>query len=311
MVNKAPKSKKKKIRKKSTPAAPRFVPGSVVRGRFRLNKEIGRGGHSIVFSADDLVARNAGFSDCAVALKTIVVDEDTDPDLVSLMHREARRLRGLIHPNIVRVYDMDIEGNAHFMIMERLEGKTLASALRSNNGGGMEFKQVRKLVNDISAALIFAHRQGIVHADLKPGNVFIEKSGNTKLIDFNIAYPVARATRELEEDTARILGRLGAVTPRYASPQRLAEEEPSEGDDVFSLAVLTCIALTGRHPFGSGNAQEAAEHNFKPSLPTGLSLAQRSALRHALAFDDCNRTPTMARFARDFLTPGWKKTLFG
>lgn len=273
----------------------------MLRDRFELLAEIGRGGFSFVYKARDLVAVNAGLGDPFVALKIIVADKSSDPDLIALMHREARRLRDLVHPNIVRVHDMDVHRGAHFMVMELLEGRSLAAALREAPEHRLETGQVDRLVADISAALTFAHSRNIVHADLKPGNVFIEKSGRVKLIDFNIAHPVARRARGGEEDTVDILGRLGAVTPLYASPQRLAGAEPGSGDDVFSLALLAYIALTGERPFGRKTAQEAVYENIAPTIPSGISRNRWSALRRGLALDDLDRTPTAAIFAREFI----------
>ena len=279
-------------------------PGTILRKRFELISEIGRGGLSLVYKAQDLVAARAGLADATVALKIIVADKSADPDAIALMHREARRLRDLVHPNIVRVYDMDVEGDVHFMVMELLEGRSLASALKDAPGHRLEPGQVERLVTDVAAALAFAHSRNIVHADLKPGNVFIEQSGRVKLIDFNIAYPVARAARSGEEDTVEILGRLGAVTPLYASPQRLANAEPSVGDDVYSLAVLVYIALTGERPFGAKTAREAAEKKLEPAPPTGLPRARWQALRRGLALDDAQRTADVQRLADEFLRPG-------
>src|SRR5262249_39696630 len=138
-------------------------------------------------------------------------------------------------------------------------------------GHRLTLPQVERIVADVAGALAFAHANNVIHADLKPGNVFVERSGRVKLIDFNIAYPVARVARIGEEDTTQILGRFGAVTPIYASPQRLAGAEPSEGDDVYSLAVLIHLMLTGEKPFGALNALEAEEKGLVAPAPGGLS----------------------------------------
>lgn len=280
---------------------PKIAPGAVLRRRFELISEIGRGGHSVVYKACDRIAAGAGLNDPFVALKIIIADADADPDIIALMHREARRLRDLVHPNIVRVYDMDVEGQAHFMVMEFLDGRSFAAALKDAETRRLAMPQIDRLVGDIAAALTHAHANNIIHADLKPGNVFVERSGRVKLIDFNIAHPVARPLKEEEEDTVHILGRLGAVTPAYASPQRLAGAEPCEGDDVFSLAVLTYIALTGTRPFGGLTAAEARENEIVPEPPEGLHRTRWRALSRGLALDDHQRTPTVARFAAEFL----------
>lgn len=285
----------------ATAVVERFRPGMVLRERFEILEEIGRGGISLVFKAKDLVAENAGLANSIVAIKTIIADENADPDLVALMHREARRVRDLVHPNIVRVHDMDVEGDVHFMVMEHLQGRTLAQTLRLAKDHRLPVAQTVRIVRDIAAGLSHAHASNIIHADLKPGNIFIEATGRVRLIDFNIAYPVARPQKRDEEDTVHILGRLGAITPAYASAQRLAGAEPTEGDDVFSLAVLACIALTGERPFGALTAKEALEEGREPTISENVPWWRRRALSRALSHDDSRRTPTISQFAGEFL----------
>lgn len=277
------------------------LPGRILCGRFELLEEIGRGGLSRVYKAKDLVAEKIGLARPFVALKIIVADDKADPDVIALMHREARRLRELVHPNIVRVYDMNIDGDLHFMVMEYLEGQTLARALRAAPGHKLPAAQIDRIVADIGASLHHAHLNNIIHADLKPANIFITTSGQIKLIDFNIAYPAARASKEDEEDTVNILGRLGGVTPAYASPERLCGDEPTEGDDIFSLAVVLYLALTGKRPFGEGNALEAREKGMAADLPKSIPLARRMALKQALSLDDKDRMHSVAAFASAFL----------
>jgi serine/threonine protein kinase len=279
---------------------PPVDPVRLLRGRYQLVAEIGRGGLSRVFKARDMVAVRAELADPYVALKLIAAGKNTDRDVIALMHREARRLRDLVHPNIIRVYDMDADRRLHFMIMEYLEGQSLSRMLRDAPEHRLALPAVDRLVVKIAAALEFAHGNGIIHADLKPGNVFLETSGRIKLIDFNIAYPVARPRKTREEDTVAILGRLGALTPAYASPQRLAGAEPGTGDDVFSLGIITYLALTGTRPYGPGNALAAAETGQVPTRPYGLSASRWRALRRAISLDDGGRTASAAEFARDF-----------
>lgn len=273
----------------------------LLRGRFQLIAEIGRGGLSRVFKARDMVAARAGLADPYVALKLIAVGKGTDPDLIALMHREARRLRDLVHPNIIRVYDMDADRRLHFMVMEYLRGHSLSHMLRVTEGHRLSLSTVERLVSEIGAALDFAHGKGIVHADLKPGNVFLETSGRIKLIDFNIAYPVARPLKTREEDTIAILGRLGALTPAYASPQRLAGAEPGTGDDVFSLGVIAYLALTGKRPYmPDARAAADAQATPAPARPEGLPNGRWRALQRAISLDDEIRTTAVSEFVRDF-----------
>lgn len=283
---------------------PKIAPGALLRGRFELVEEIGRGGLSTVYKARDLVAAGARLGDPIVALKIVVEDEASDPDLVALMHREARRLRDLAHPNIVRVYDMDVQGRAHFMVMEYLQGRTLAHILKGAKDHRLDLKQVDRLLAQVAAALSFAHSMNLIHADLKPGNVFIEKTGQVKLLDFNIAYPTARPAKSSEEDTVAILGRVGALTPLFASPERLAGATPSEGDDVFSLAMLTYIAIAGKRPFGKKTAAEALAEGLAPDPVPDLSSRRWLALMRGLALSDQSRTRSVVEFAAEFTGTG-------
>mgnify|MGYP000265356434 CR=1 FL=1 len=277
--------------------------GTVLKDRFLLLKEIGRGGLSTVYKARDLVAAKAGLSDPNVAVKIIRASGDVDPDVISLMHREARRLRDLVHPNIVRVYDMDREGDIHFMVMELLEGQPLSQVLREASEHRLPPARLYRLVRDLCSALAYAHAMGIIHADLKPGNVFILTGGGAKLIDFNIAYPIARPVKTREEDTVVILARFGAVTPAYASPQRLKGAEPCEADDVFSLAVIAYLALGGARPFGPKNALEARKEGLAPEVLADLTWLRWRALRAGLSLSDSGRTPSAAQFAEGFCKP--------
>jgi serine/threonine protein kinase len=287
----------------TAPAATKVGPGTVLKERFLLLKEIGKGGLSTVYKARDLVAAKAGLADPNVAIKVMRAAPNVDPDVIALMHREARRLRDLVHPNIVRVYDMDRQDDIHFMVMELLEGQTLSQLLRKASGQCLPPAQLARLVRDLSAALSYAHACGIIHADLKPGNVFVKNNGEAKLIDFNIAYPIARPIKTREEDTVVILARFGAVTPAYASPQRLKGAEPCEADDVFSLSVITYLALCGQRPYGKANAIEAEKEGLKAARPDGLSWMRWRALRAGLSLDDDGRTASARRFAEGFCSP--------
>lgn len=277
--------------------------GTVLKDRFLLLKEIGKGGLSTVYKARDLVAAKAGLADPNVAIKTIRAAENVDPDVIALMHREARRLRDLVHPNIVRVYDMDRQGDVHFMVMELLEGQTLAQLLRKAPDKRLPAARLYRLITDLAAALEHAHASGIIHADLKPGNVFVQNNGMAKLIDFNIAYPIARPIKTREEDTVVILARFGAVTPAYASPQRLTGAEPCEADDVFSLAMIAYLASCGARPFGKTNALEAHKEGLNMPRPEGLSFLRWRALKAGLSLDDSGRTASVTRFADSFCAP--------
>ncbi|WP_305984960.1 serine/threonine-protein kinase [Roseibium sp. MMSF_3544] len=291
------------VRKDTKAAKPDVDLGTILKDRFLLLKVIGKGGLSTVYKARDLVAAKAGLANADVAIKIIRAAPDVDKDNIALMHREARRLRDLVHPNIVRVYDMDRQDDIHFMVMELLEGQPLSKLLRQSPEHTLQPAQLFRLIGDLAAALGYAHRNGIIHADLKPGNVFVQNTGVAKLIDFNIAYPIARPVKTREEDTVVILARFGAVTPAYASPQRLNGAEPCEADDVYSLAVITYLAICGTRPFGKKNALEARDEGLQPARPDDLSWLRWKALNAGLALDDSGRTPSVHQFAQGFCNP--------
>ncbi|WP_319531149.1 protein kinase [uncultured Cohaesibacter sp.] len=140
--------------------------GAVLRQRFEILSHIGKGAHTDVYQARDLIAHQAGIPDSDVALKVLKMEPDTDPDIVHLIHREARRLRNLIHPNIVRVFDMDIDrheaGDRHYMVMELLQGHTLAKALSAAPSHRLDPSLVEQFVQSIAAALACSHTSNIL-----------------------------------------------------------------------------------------------------------------------------------------------------
>ncbi|GAA0783470.1 serine/threonine protein kinase [Roseibium denhamense] len=293
---------------------PALQPGQVLKDRYLLIKEIGVGGQSKVYKARDLVAYRAGLDNVDVALKLIWDNTDVQKDFVSLVHREARRLRDLAHPNIVRVYDMDQTGALHFMVMELLSGNPLSKVLKQKDQRQLEMQHVQRIVHDVGSALAYSHSKGIVHSDLKPGNIFINDDGSITLIDFNISAPIAPHMREKEESTLKILVRLGAVTPAYASPQQLQGADTCEADDVFSFALLIYLCLAGHRPFGPKNALEAMEAGVRPKRIEHVSSAQWKVLSQALAFEDEERTASIAEFVAGFqlaskqTTTGWLRS---
>jgi hypothetical protein len=167
--------------------------------------------------------------------------------------------------------------------------------LRAPGFAGLPYAEVMRIVTGAGNALAYAHERGFVHCDFKPGNVFLTKSGNVKVIDFGIAR-VFQKTEEDAEATVFDPGSLGALTPAYASAEMLERREPDPRDDIYALACITYELLTGRHPFNRMSAIEARRADMRPQRPPDLSRKQWHALQSALAFERAARTSTVARF---------------
>ncbi|RMD66157.1 serine/threonine protein kinase, partial [Candidatus Parcubacteria bacterium] len=160
--------------------------GDILKNRFVLEKLIGRGGMGAVFKARDLRKEEARDREPFVAVKVLSGDIRNYPDAFIALQREAKKAQKLAHPNIVIVYDFDRDGGTAYMTMELLEGESLADIIR-RHPHGLPLKEALPIIRGIVEGLDYAHRQGIVHADLKPSNVYVTRSGVVKVLDFGIA----------------------------------------------------------------------------------------------------------------------------
>ena len=199
-----------------------YTAGSeVFGGRYRLERIIGTGGMAIVWCAtDQRLGRR-------VAIKVIADTLAADPAYVERFAREARTAAGLSHPHLVSVYDYAASASQPFLVMELVEGGTLADRIAR---GPVDAREARALAGDLTAALGCVHEAGILHRDIKPANVLIGRDGRARLTDFGIAQP---------EDATR-LTRPGDVigTIRYLAPEVLAGAAPSVQSDLYALGVL-------------------------------------------------------------------------
>lgn len=291
-------------------ARPTVLPphlGTRLKGRYELIQIIGRGGMSTVYHAVDHVRLRARAQHPHVAIKIATLAPPYDGAARSLIHREAQRTLELVHPNIVRVFDSDQDGDTHFMVMELLQGRTLGAVLKEKNGKGLEWRQARGFVQGVGAALGFAHAKGMIHSDLKPGNIFICLDGTIKVLDFGLSQkPDGASVEDEDEDaTVRLLEAVGALTPAFASPERLAGAVPSPACDLFGLGLLIYLVLTGAHPFQRRTALEAREAGTVPLRPGGLASHRWHALRSLLAFDPADRPSRVDDFTRRFLSSSW------
>jgi formylglycine-generating enzyme required for sulfatase activity/predicted Ser/Thr protein kinase len=271
---------------------PTIQQGTMLVGRFGVVELLGEGGMSRVYKAVDMRKVEAGADDPHVAVKVLTVPFDDYTDAMAVLHRETEHLQGLNHPNIVRVIDCDRDGQTVFMTMEYLTGKTLNEIVSPKSFEGLARDEVITITGDIANALDYAHDRGILHGDLKPGNVIIAGGGVAKVIDFGIARMIGTRVRRKQRRGDEV----GGVTPAYASPEMLEDGEPDRRDDVYALACIAWELFTGTRPYNRLNALEAREEKIRPEHHPKLSSRDYRALAHALELDRAKRTRTAQEF---------------
>ncbi|MCC8536843.1 bifunctional serine/threonine-protein kinase/formylglycine-generating enzyme family protein [Xanthomonas codiaei] len=267
--------------------------GMLLKARFLLVREIGRGGMGVVYLARDERKVEARDRHPYIAVKVLNDDFRRHPDSLVALQRESRRAQSLAHDHIVRVYDFDKDGAIVFMTMEYIDGDDLRGLIRSRMGEGMPLTEAWPLIDGMGRALQRAHAAGIVHSDFKPGNVMVGPGQLAKVFDFGIARAAKLAGADSADDhTVFDAATLGALTPAYASLEMLRGEEPAFADDVYAFGCVIYELLSGRHPFAKQSAVQAqAQHLRVAPLPT-LSRLQNRGLRSSLAFEAAAR-PTM------------------
>ena len=270
--------------------------GTVLKDRFVLVELLGSGGMGVVFKARDRRRDEARDADPYVAIK-ILNDQFRDhPQALIALQRETTKSQELAHPNVVTVYDFDRDGTTVFMSMELMRGSSMAYYINSHLDG-QDRAVALPLIQQMAEGLAYAHQRGFVHADFKPGNVFLIDDDRVKILDFG----VARATQSAGQlDKEFNVDELGAMTPGYASVEMLQGETPVPADDVYALAVTIYQLLTGERPFGRRTALEAMEAGLVPKPIQALRRSEWKALKSGLAFRREDRPADAAEFLRRF-----------
>src|SRR5579859_397243 len=278
-----------------SPRSRELKAGDVLAHRFVIEEKIGSGGMGSVFKARDLRREEAQDRHPYVAVKTLNVDLLQREDSLKILQREARKAQSLSHPNIVRVYDFDRDGQTMFVTMELLEGLSLEAMIRANGLTGTTLQETLPILGQVASALEFAHAEGIVHSDLKPANILVLNNGRVKVIDFGIARAVPTPGQLTMDRTTFDIQALGALTPAYASPEMIEGLDPDPRDDAFAFACITYELLTGMHPFGRTPALAARAANLRPKRPAPLSASQWRALQSGLELERTKRAASPAR----------------
>ncbi len=236
--------------------------GQTLGGRYRLIELLGSGGMATIYRATDTqLGRD-------VALKLLRPEYLRDPDFASRFRQEAQAAASLSHPNVVTVYDFGEDPSGPYIVMELVDGEDLATILRRS--GALPPRQVARIGSGVARALAAAHARGLVHRDVKPGNILIGTDGQVKVADFGIARAIAEAQVTLPGMT------LGSV--HYFSPEQARGEQATTASDIYSLGIVLYEMLTGVRPWEGDSAASVALARLSGPIP---DPADRPAVRAA------------------------------
>lgn len=256
----------------------------------------------MVFRALDLEAHKLKDPNPRLALKLLSEEIiQSVPEARLVLQRELSRARKLTHPNIVSHYEYYEDRGTAFITMELLEGRPW-DAVIDGHPHGMPLKEARPLIEQLCAALSYAHKQGVVHSDLKPQNLFLTFDGQVKVLDFGIA--ARRPTADGKAvDTLYNPRQMLAMTRRYACAEMWHGLDADPRDDVYSTACIVYELLSGAHPLGGADAMEAFQQGLVPPPISALSQAQNRALRRAMSAHRAQRTASIEAFAAELWAP--------
>ncbi len=227
-------------------------------GRYELLRRIGRGG-----MADVYLARDASL-DRQVAVKVLFPEFANDPSFVERFRREAKAAANLNHPNIVGIYDWGQEQGTYYIVMEYVVGRNMADVLRST--GRLSPDRAAEIASDVAEALSSAHNAGLVHRDIKLGNIIVSDDGQVKVADFGIATALARRTGENLTHIGSVMG-----TATYFSPEQAQDKALDGRSDLYSLGVVLYELIAGRPPFTAETSTAVAvKHVQERPLPPSL-----------------------------------------
>jgi len=260
--------------------------GTLLAERFAVGEVLGRGGMADVFRGEDQVLGRA------VAIKVLRGVEGSESER-GRFEAEARVLAGLSHPGLVTLLDVGSDNGDDFLVMELVDGPTLSTRL----GTPLPDAEVADVGRQVAQALAYAHGQGVIHRDVKPGNILLGRDGRVKLADFGIARLVDQATRHTEAGMA-----IGS--PAYLAPEQVSGTDVTAAADVWSLGLVLLEALTGHREY-AGTSTEAALARLTrpPVVPDELPGQWRSLLRAMTAPEPDDR-PDAAEVAAALAGPG-------
>ena len=222
-------------------------------GRYEIIEKIGEGGMAVVYKAKDRLLNRY------VAIKILRPEFVKDEQFVENFRKESQAAAGLSHPNIVNVYDVGKEGNIHFIVMELIDGKPLSQVI--DEKGRLDYKEAISIARQVASALSLAHKNQIIHRDVKPHNILITSTGTAKLADFGIARAVSKAS--IAEGSEKIMGSV-----HYFSPEQARGAYVDERSDIYSLGIVLYEMLTGKVPFDGDNPISIALMHINDPMPS-------------------------------------------
>jgi serine/threonine-protein kinase len=269
----------------------------VFNNRYRLDRKLGEGGMATVFCGTDILLRRR------VAIKVLREQYAADEEFVRRFYQEAESAAKLSHPNIVNTYDVGREGDTYFIVMELVDGPSLAEIIAAD--GRLPEPVAIDYAVQIASGLAYAHRQGLLHRDIKPANVLVTKDDVVKLSDFGIARAVSQQTMALTKPGLV----MGSVY--YISPEQAQEHEIHETSDLYSLGVVLYQMLTGKLPYTGESPVTVALKHIGDPVPTidvketGVSPALAAIVNRLLQkrpehrFSSASELATALREARE------------
>ncbi len=239
-------------------------------GRYRIVSEIGRGAMGIVYRGEDEALGRS------VAIKTILASMDSveQAGYLARFRQEAKALGGLNHPSIITVYEFGDEGGVAYLAMEYLEGREVRDLIDRKQ---LDVATAADIAAQVAEGLAFAHARGVVHRDVKPGNVMVIEGNRVKIMDFGIARV---RMSDVKTQTGQLLG-----SPKYMSPEQVLGRPVDSRSDLFSLGVVLHEMLTGAPPFTAADIPALMYQvcNAKPALPSAKNLGVTRTLDRIVA----------------------------
>jgi len=266
--------------------------GKRISGRYKVLDMVGGGGMANVYLARDMIL------DRDVAVKMLRLDYVNDEEFIKRFHREAQSATSLAHPNVVSIYDVGEEGDIYYIVMEYVEGDTLKQYIHKHSPLSVE--TVIAIMQQITSAIAHAHQNNIIHRDIKPHNILIDKDGNVKVTDFGIAMALS-ATSITQTNSV-----LGSV--HYLSPEQARGGMANKKSDIYSLGIVMFELLTGRLPFSGESAVSIALKHLQSETPSvrrwneAIPQSVENIVLKATAKDPFYRYNSMEEMSEDLRT---------
>lgn len=226
--------------------------GYLLGGRYKIISVLGEGGMANVYLAEDIILQRK------VAVKVLRLDLQKDPQTIQRFQREALATSELSHPHIVSILDVGSDHNQHYLVMEYVDGPDLEEYIQKNSP--IPFPKVINIMDQILSAMALAHKHNVIHRDLKPQNILMDKKGNIKIVDFGIAVALNQSTMT-QTNTA-----MGSV--HYMSPEQARGSMATKQSDIYSLGIVLYELLMGKVPFTGENAVAVALKHFQEKTPS-------------------------------------------